>query len=395
MGNNSNLHRARKNNYDEYYTQLSDIQEELRHFTPHFKGKTVFCNCDDPFESNFTLYFLMNFNRLGLKRLISTGYATSPIAGNKLKVGGAYCLDVSDTKHALRGRQTDLNEIDAEYMLVSEPELITVLNGDDKYPAGDFRSKESIELLKQSDIVVGNPPFSIAREAYLPQVFEYDKKFILIGNKNWITYKSIWPTIKDKKMWLGTPFANGNAFFYAPNANPDDFAKGVYNPQNKMVKFRNCNWYTNLDYTERHQTLRLGCVYKGHEEEYYPYDNYEGIDIGKFDSKGRRVGDNSKIPYDYDGVMGVSITILDKYCPEQFEILGITCRGYSPEYVTKIYQKTDYKNANDLNGSACIIVNNEPLLVYGRVLIRNRHPGRCDWDAWDREIIEKMKGASS
>ena len=158
---NTNLNNAKDAQNDEFYTQLEDIEAELRHYPDTFKGKTVFCNCDDPFESNFTLYFLMHFNKLGLKRLISTGYATSPIAGRKMKKNGTYCLDITDTKHALKGNQKDLNANDALQMLQTETNLITILNGDAEHLAGDFRSEESLKLLEQADVVVGNPPLSI------------------------------------------------------------------------------------------------------------------------------------------------------------------------------------------------------------------------------------------
>ncbi len=415
---NKTLTNAMTAKEDEFYTQLSDIEDELRHYTSHFKGKTVYCNCDDPFESNFTLYFLMNFNRLGLKRLISTGYATSSIMGQKLKVDGAYCLDVKDTKHAFIGSQTDLNAMDAQIMLASEPEQIRILTGDEKYPAGDFRSQESIDLLKQCDIVVGNPPFSLFAE-YITQLEAYQKKYCIIGSINAFTYQEVYPLIQSGKVWVGTRGLNKDMYFDVPDKRKkwlvDNKKEGsAYKIINGIVygRLASACWLTNMDYVERHQTLRLGCVYKGYEKDYPQYDNYNAIDVGKINSKGVRVGDNSKIPYDYDGVMGVSITFLDKFCPEQFEIIGMAKTPIGSHLRTKIYDRQIQYNKN---GTTQIVtkLNDGPSLysdcvpskfpyyevdgkyyisLYPRFLIRNRYPGRCDWDSWDRELASIAKG---
>lgn len=345
---NSNLAAAKAAKNDEFYTELSEIQAELKHYKDKFAEKTVFCNCDDPFESNFVKYFLMNFNSLGLKELIATGYKTSPVQGTELgEKGKPYVLRVTETKPYLRGTQTDLDITGAKQFLEKEQARVMIpLEGnwakdesgnilqiavkeeyvDEKtgktkkrtvkqdlyYEAGDFRSDMSIELLQQADIVVTNPPFSLFRE-YVAQLMQYGKQFLIIGNKNAITYKEIFPLLKDNLMWLGYGFPNGNAYFRVVDVKRN-FADGVYDANTGLVKFRNSAWFTNLDHAKRHQMLPLdlGFTYAGHEEDYPKYDNYDAINVDKV----------SQIPCDYMGVMGVPITFLDKYCPEQFEIVG-------------------------------------------------------------------------
>lgn len=327
---------------------MPEIQAELKHYKDKSAGKTVFCNCDDPFESNFVKYFLMNFNGLGLKELIATGYKTSPVQGTELgEKGKPYALRVTATKPYLRGTQTDLDIAGAKQFLEKERDSVMIpLEGnwakdevgnilqiavkeeyvDEKtgktkkrmvkqdlyYEAGDFRSDMSIELLQQADIVVTNPPFSLFRE-YVAQLMQYGKQFLIIGNKNAITYKEIFPLLKDNQIWLGYGFPNGNAYFRVVDAKRN-FADGVYDENTGLVKFRNSAWFTNIDHTKRHQMLPLdlGFTYTGHEEDYPKYDNYDAINVDKV----------SQIPCDYMGVMGVPITFLDKYCPEQFEIVG-------------------------------------------------------------------------
>ena len=316
-GNNSNLGAAKRAKNDEFYTQLTDIEKELRHYRRHFKGAAVLCNCDDPFESNFFKYFVLNFNRLGLKKLIATCYEGSAVAeyhDGKAKPYKAVVTTVYDTTG---DGGVDMEDVRNLFEL-GENELVE-LEGD-----GDFRSEECLALLDEADIVVTNPPFSLFRE-YVSVLMEYEKKFIIIGNKNAITYKEIFPLLKDNSVWLGSesPFE----FF-----TPDGMTKRV----NGLTR-----WYTNLDIKKRHEDLILVKKYAGHEDEYPKYDNYDAINVNKV----------TDIPFDFAGVMGVPITFLDKYSPDQFEILGITCRGYSPEYRTKFYDKADYKNANDLNGS--------------------------------------------
>ncbi len=287
---NKNLHKAKEGKNDEFYTQLSDIENELRHYKEHFQGKVVYCNCDDPRVSNFFHYFSCNFEQLGLKKLIATCYKNQDIDFFSTKeTEEAVYLEYEGDKNG--NRLPDQEEIS-----------VKPLKGD-----GDFRSQECIELLKEADIVVTNPPFSLFRE-YVAQLIKYDKKFLIIGSLNAITYKEIFPLIAQNKMWLGYGFKAGNAYFKTPQNK--EFAKGVFDENTGLVKFRNVHWFTNLDHSKRHEELIL---YKKYTPEEYPkYDNYDAINVDKV----------AEIPYDYDGVMGVPITFLDKYNPNQFEIVA-------------------------------------------------------------------------
>ena len=313
MAKNENLHKAKDAKKDEFYTQYEDIQNELNHYELHFKGKTVLCNCDDPFESNFCKFFLRNFNYLGLKRLICTSYSTSPVIGQQLPLldwmdepvvrGNGYVMDIREVPMA-NGRGVSDADIDA--LLKSKKRGVKKLKGD-----GDFRSGECIEYLKQADIVVTNPPFSLFRE-YVAQLMEYGKKFLIIGSKNAVTYKEIFPLIKEDKLWLGYGFRKDDAYFRIPIERAIGYAPGVYNPTTGLVHFRNCTWFTNLDIQKRHEELTLFKRYYGNEEEYPHYANYDAIEVSKV----------SNIPCDYYEEIGVPITYLDKHNPDQFEIIG-------------------------------------------------------------------------
>lgn len=262
---NSNLNRAAKARNDEFYTQLTDIEKELGHYKNHFKDKVIFCNCDDPKESNFFKYFALNFKFLGLKKLISTHY-------NKGKK--SYKLEVTE-------------DINNDGVINLDDAVKIDLKGD-----GDFRSDECLEILKEADVVVTNPPFSLFRE-YVAQLIDYNKNFIIIGSENSITYKEIFPLIKENRVWLG-------------NTRPKEFIQ----PDGSIKKFGNICWYTNLDIAKRHEDLIL---YKNYNEDDYPsYDNYKAIEVSKV----------KEIPLDYDGIMGVPVTFIDKYNPHQFEIVG-------------------------------------------------------------------------
>lgn len=309
---NGNLSAAKNAKKDEFYTQLSDIENELWHYRDHFKNKTVFCNCDDPYESNFVKYFAMNFNILGLKKLIATCYASSPVMYTQLTFFGEeeilyedtnkkpYVIEISEVTDENGDGAVDLTDFE----LILKKNKPRLLNGN-----GDFRSDECIELLKKADIVVTNPPFSLFRE-YVAQLIEYDKKFLIIGNINAITYKEIFPLIKDNKIWLGYSIHSGDREFRVPNSYPLKSA-GYRIDKNgyKYIRVKGVRWFTNIDYEDRHDNLIL---YKTYTSEEYPtYDNYNAININK----------TSEIPYDYDGYMGVPITFLDKYSPEQFDII--------------------------------------------------------------------------
>ena len=298
------MNAAMRNKNDEFYTQLIDIENELKHYREHFRGKVVLCNCDDPYESNFFKYFALNFNALGLRKLIATCYNGSPVQGNELMIDFGDFTE-EPKKKAFKVEITEVNDYngdgvvnltDVQYLLQNDRNVLTMLKEN-----GDFRSRECIELLKEADIVCTNPPFSLFRE-YVALLMKYKKKFLIIGNKNAITYKEIFPLIKDNKVWIGYR-----------NINQDMWFEVVSNEEkmigNKKVRHIMATWYTNLDTKKRHENLIL---YANFDPALYPeYDNYDAINIDKV----------TDIPCDYDGVMGVPITFLDKYNPDQFEII--------------------------------------------------------------------------
>ena len=284
MAKNNNLHTAKKARNDEFYTMLTDIEKEMRYYKDFFKGKVVYCNCDDARESNFFKYFSLNFEFLGLKKLISTGYKAD---------GKGVVLVYEGDKNGNR-------RVDNEEIIVNE------LNGD-----GDFRSEECIEYLKQADVVVTNPPFSLFRQ-YVKQLMDYNKKFIIIGNQNAITYKEIFPYIKNNQLWLGMSMNGSNRWFVAPDSyEVKENAAGYKLDEKgrKMFFVNGVTWFTNIENKRRNEKLDL---YKRYSFEDYPkYQNYDAIEVSRVD----------EIPMDYDGVMGVPITFLYKYNPTQFEII--------------------------------------------------------------------------
>ena len=286
MAKNNNLHTAKTAKNDEFYTMLTDIEKEMRYYKDFFKGKVVYCNCDDARESNFFKYFSLNFEFLGLKKLISTGYKAD---------GKGVVLVYEGDKNGNR-------RVDNEEIIVNE------LNGD-----GDFRSEECIEYLKECDVVVTNPPFSLFRQ-YVKQLMDYNKKFIIIGNQNAITYKEIFPYIKNNQLWLGMSMNGSNRWFVAPDSyEVKENAAGYKLDEKgrKMFFVNGVTWFTNIENKRRNEKLDL---YKKYSFEDYPkYDNYDAIEVSRVD----------EIPMDYDGVMGVPITFLYKYNPTQFEIIGI------------------------------------------------------------------------
>ena len=312
MGN-KNLNAAAKAKKDKFYTQLEDIENELRHYREFFAGKVVLCNCDDPFESNFFKYFAAKFNDLELKKLICTSYADSPIAGLELNLfpdgKTAYMVEVNELKDWNGDGGEDLDDV--AFAIENGIYKKQPLTGDMDYCAGDFRSAELVNLLRQADVVVTNPPFSVFRE-FVALMIAANKKFLIVGNMNAITYKEIFPLIMANKLWLGYGFNGGNAYFSLPYGAYKDFADGVYDEATGLVKFRNVTWYTNIETPKRYWELDLWKEYS--PEEYPRYDNYDAIEVSKTDH----------IPVDYFGVMGVPITFLDKYNPEQFELLGCT-----------------------------------------------------------------------
>jgi len=352
---NKNLNAAKAAKKDEFYTQLTDIERELQHYWPHFRDKVVLCNCDDPYESNFFKYFALRFNQLGLKKLICTCYNGSPVQGNELMIDFgdftdeprkvAYKVVISEVKDLNGDGAVDLSDV--RYLLKNDKNVISILR------TGDFRDTECIALLREADVVVTNPPFSLFRE-YIGQLMEYGKKFLIVGTLNAIHYKEVFPWIKDGKVWLGYGFNAGNAYFRIPSEDNPKYSEGVYDEMTGLVKFRNCHWFTNLDHNKRHEELDLVCRYS--PEEYPTYDNFEAIDIG-------RVQD---IPYDYDGVMGVPDTILGQLNPEQFEIIGLG----SGDLAKQAGVGKNYRGRTDL----AYTIGDKQKCPYSRILIRNKHP---------------------
>lgn len=354
---NTNLHKASKAKKDEFYTQLTDIEKELKHYKEQFRDKVVYCNCDDPFESNFFKFFAANFNAFGLKKLITTSYVKSPIAGEQiplLEVEGLkpegkqpFKIEINEVSDSNADGAIDLTDI--EWLLKHDANTSTPLQGN-----GDFRSNECSDLLKEADIVVTNPPFSLFRE-YVAQLIEYDKKFLIIGNLNAITYKEIFKLIKNNQLWLG--YNNGPKTYLVP----DSYVQNnifVGDDGKKYAKMGNTGWYTNLDISKRHSSIIL---YKKYNSEEFPkYDNYDAIEVAKV----------QEIPIDYEGIMGVPVTFLDKYNPDQFEILGITDRDPNNEYRTKMYNKADSPLYNDLNRRAAIRIDGKIKPTYARLLIK-------------------------
>lgn len=344
MAGNKNLNSAARDKNDEFYTRLTDIEKELRYYKDHFKDKVVLCNCDDPFESNFFKYFVLNFNRLGLKKLIATCYAGSPISNRQLSVfditgkgePGAnipYKAVVNKVYDTTGDGGIDMLDV-VQLFKIGENQL-TALKGD-----GDFGSDECVELLKESDIVVTNPPFSKFR-LYVDLLIENEKKFVIIGNKNALTYKEIFPLIKDNKIWLGI-------------MSPSDFLTPEGKLSGKLGGLT--RWFTNLDIKKRHEDIIL--IKKYNSEDYPKYDNYDAINVD-------RVKD---IPCDYDGIMGVPITFLDKYNPDQFEILG-SRRWSKSEELIKAHVSDDRDIA--INDKKTLIDGKE---TYDRIFVKNKNP---------------------
>jgi len=364
---NSNLTNAKKAKNDEFYTQYSDIQKEIEAYLEYdpnvFRDKVVYCNCDDPFESNFFRYFVLNFNKLGLKQLITTSYKPSPVANTQLALfGDDKTLAKSKGRPKVTANKFIINEVhdidgDGEFNLKDIAQQLktnkhnewTPLDGD-----GDFRSPECVKLLDQSDIVVTNPPFSLFRE-YLKQLIDHDKKFLIIGAMNALKYANIFPLIKNNKIWLGAGKNDGrNVWYQVPNSY-ENFHKEEDGKKYAFVA--GTIWFTNLDHGRRHQPLPLmtkaEVIKFVTKKPFQKYDNYDGIEVSQV----------KNIPSDYKGAMGVPISFLSKYSPEQFEIIGLgqgnlyrelTPKGLSKEFVNNYYK----------NGGTGSISENHPILGY-------------------------------
>ena len=368
---NKNLNAAKVAKKDEFYTQLSDIERELQHYWKHFRGKVVLCNCDDPYESNFFKYFALRFNQLGLKKLICTCYNGSPVTGNELAIHFdgfdddepkkiAYKVEITEVKDENGDGAVDLSDV--QYLLKSDRNVLSILK------TGDFRSQECIELLKEADIVVTNPPFSLFRE-YIGQLMEYKKKFLIIGSQKSIGCKEIFPLFQENKILWGYGFKGAASHFFSPYE--DTATAGDH--KKDMIRVSGVTWFTNLEIPKRSEEMDLVCRYS--PDEYPRYENYNAIEVGK----------TTDIPFDYPGIMGVPITFLDKYCPDQFDIVGSNsstdlCKmlGVQPlgqDWINR-YRAAGGTGHNTAN-MVRIVYNDKsgkPKVAFQRIFIRNKHP---------------------
>ncbi|HNW86915.1 MAG TPA: adenine-specific methyltransferase EcoRI family protein [Candidatus Limiplasma sp.] len=331
MAKNADLNKASVAKKDEFYTQLTDIEKEMRYYTEHFKGKTIFCNCDDPETSNFWLYFELNFEKLGIKKLIATHYETDK---------PSYKLEL-------------MADIDGDGKVSKRDIIRTTLKQN-----GDFRSPECIDILKEADIVITNPPFSLFRE-FVATLMEYNKKFIIIGNMNALHYKEIFPLIQDNKMWLGISIRNGDREFRVPDSYHIT-AVGFRIGENgeKYIRVKGVRWYTNLETKHRHEYMIL---YKTYTPDAYPtYTNFDAIDVDKV----------ADVPIDYYGIMGVPDTFIQEYNPEQFEIIGLGCG----DMAKTIGIKKNHRGRTDL----AYLFDGVPKCPYSRILIRRKDKANED-----------------
>ena len=378
---NKTLTKAKAAKNDEFYTQFYDIETEMEAYLDYnrdvFRGKTVLLPCDDPEWSNFTRYFAQNFETLGLKKLISTSFAPESKTykcGYQLSLFETESPKFDKDKTKTHGKIFVLTEDTTGDGVINLDDLQwDYLNGD-----GDFRSEEVTKLRDEADIIVTNPPFSLFRE-FVAWIMEANKEFVIIGNQNAITYKEIFPLLMNNEIWLGNGFKGGNAFFRV--VEDRDYASGVYDKTTGLVKFRNCCWFTNIDHGRRHQPLRLmteaeNIRFSKHKEikgiGYQKYENYDAIEVNYCDA----------IPSDYDGIMGVYSTFFDKYCPEQFEIVGMCENKDLYKLKTKIYSteeckaayynKFNKKGTYDLNASGVLLKDGILEKVFQRILIRKR-----------------------
>ncbi|MBR5061183.1 MAG: adenine-specific methyltransferase EcoRI family protein [Prevotella sp.] len=371
---NTNLANAKTAKNDEFYTQYPDIQKEINAYLDYdpnvFRGKTVLLPCDDPEWSNFTKFFAQNFELLGLKKLISTSYAPESkkykipyqptlfetqqpyFNPDKSKTNGKIFVL---TRDVTGDNRIDINDLEWQY-----------LEGD-----GDFRSKEIRKLRDEADIIVTNPPFSLFRE-FVVWLIDSGKQFVIIGSMNAVSYKEIFPLIKDNKMWMGNGFQNGNAYFRV-EVPRESYADGVFDESTSLVKFRNCCWFTNIDHGRRHQPLQLMTMagnlkHSKHKEirgrkDYIHYENYDAIEVPFTDA----------IPSDYEGAMGVPLTFLDKYCPEQFDIIGHPHGDYGLELGLKPFpRELKAQNKGLRDGDLYYMKDGKPELPYRRILIRKK-----------------------
>lgn len=350
---NATLNRAFIVKKDDFYTQYEDVAKEMIKHREQLKGKTVLCNCDDPFESAFFRFFVLNFDKLGLAGLISTCYADSQIAGQEYPlegITGAYKTVVTKIPDETLMRPD--GSLDLESLFSMPGNSLTHLAGD-----GDFRSNECETLLENADIVVTNPPFSLFRE-YISLLVRHEKDFIILGNMNAVTYKEVFPLFRDNKVWYGESIRSGDRKFYVPDSYPLNAAScGIDDKGRRFIRVKGVRWFTNLETSRRHEPLALTCNYT--PDVYPQYENYDAINVGR----------TQNIPFDYDGVMGVPITFLDKYSPDQFEIVMLANGNARTNIPSNTLTKVKYRPHPEDRGGVGIINGQR---VYVRILIRRK-----------------------
>lgn len=350
---NATLNRAFIVKKDDFYTQYEDVAKEMIKHREQLKGKTVLCNCDDPFESAFFRFFVLNFDKLGLAGLISTCYADSQIAGQEYPlegITGAYKAVVTKIPDETLMRPD--GSLDLESLFSMPGNSLTHLAGD-----GDFRSDECETLLKNADIVATNPPFSLFRE-YISLLVRHEKDFIILGNMNAVTYKEVFPLFRDNKVWYGESIRSGDRKFYVPDSYPLNAAScGIDDKGRRFIRVKGVRWFTNLETSRRHEPLALTCSYT--PDVYPQYENYDAINVGR----------TQNIPFDYDGVMGVPITFLDKYSPDQFEIVMLANGNARTNIPPNTLTKVKYRPHPEDRGGVGIINGQR---VYVRILIRRK-----------------------
>lgn len=350
---NATLNRAFIVKKDEFYTQYEDVVREIVRYREHLKGKTVFCNCDDPFESAFFRFFVLHFGKLGLAGLISTCYSSSPIAGQEYPLEGvtnAYKAVVTEVPDVSLQRPD--GSLDLESLFAMQGNSLMHLAGD-----GDFRSDECVGLLKEADIVITNPPFSLFRE-YIGLLERHQKKFIIIGNMNAATYKEVFPLFRDNKVWYGESIRSGDRKFYVPDNYPlNATGCGIDEKGRRYIRVKGVRWFTNLDNGRRNEHIALS--HRFTPEEYPCYENYDAIEVDR----------TQNIPIDYDGIMGVPITFLDKYSPDQFEIIMLANGNARTNVSSKVLAEVNYRQHPEDRGGVGIINGQR---VYVRILIRRK-----------------------
>lgn len=350
---NATLNRAFIVKKDDFYTQYEDVAKEMTKHQEQLKGKNILCNCDDPFESAFFRFFVLNFDKLGLAGLISTCYADSQIAGQEYpleEMAGAYKAVVTEIPDETLKRPD--GSLDLEALFAMQGNSLVHLSGD-----GDFRSEECEALLEEADIVVTNPPFSLFRE-YISLLGRYEKDFIILGNMNAVTYKEVFPLFRDNKVWYGESIRSGDRKFYVPDGYPLNAAScGIDDKGRRFIRVKGVRWFTNLETSKRHEPIALTCSYT--PDEYPQYENYNAINVGR----------TQNIPFDYDGIMGVPITFLDKYSPDQFEIVMLANGNARTNVSSNALTEVGYRQHPEDRGGVGIINGQR---VYVRIMIRRK-----------------------